>query len=451
MSKIKKKKQDILYGSSILFDKQMKLDTRTEYMLKNIKFNATHKYLHTAKPSVSSQELEKKLRSRFLDYRENWKNQPNKIMRNELFGKKLKANYIRPLCLDIEIASICDLACGFCYREYLATPDKIIKPKLYYKLIDQAAELKIPSVKLNWRGEPLLHPKIGDFIRYAKQKGILEVIINTNATNLTLQMSKDLIDAGLDYMIYSFDGGSKETYEKMRPGRFKKNSFEKVYNNIVNFSKIKKEKGALFPRTKIQMILTEDTFNEQEAFFSLFKNYVDEVTVTQYSERGGNFNDLSIEDKIQYKKLIEKFKLNENAPYLKDSDGNLKVSVNRKPCEQPFQRLMVTYDGRVAMCCFDWGAMHTIGYVDDMSFKDLDQDKKDVLNKVENKHKGFELMSFIKMPPKFNIPEKKVSTLIEIWTGKELEKVHQKHAMNLVNDIKICKGCSFKDTYEWKK
>ena len=137
MSKIKKKKQDILYGSSILFDKQMKLDTRTEYLLKHIKFNASHKYLHSAKPSISSQELEKKLGRRFLDYRENWKKQPNKIIKNKLFGEKLKANNIRPLCLDIEIASICDLACGFCYREYLATPDKIIKPKLYYKLIDQ--------------------------------------------------------------------------------------------------------------------------------------------------------------------------------------------------------------------------------------------------------------------------------------------------------------------------
>ena len=52
-------------------------------------------------------------------------------------------------------------------------------------------------------------------------------------------------------------------------------------------------------------------------------------------------------------------------------------------------------------------------------------------------------MSFIKMPPKFNIPEKKVSTLIEIWTEKELEKVHQKHALNLVNDVKICKGMHF--------
>ena len=54
-----------------------------------------------------------------------------------------------------------------------------------------------------------------------QKKGILEVIINTNATSLT-KKSEELIDSGLDYIIYSFDGGSKATYEKMRPGRFKK-------------------------------------------------------------------------------------------------------------------------------------------------------------------------------------------------------------------------------------
>ena len=27
-------------------------------------------------------------------------------------------------------------------------------------------------------------------------------------------------------MIYSFDGGTKDTYEKMRPGRFGKNNFD---------------------------------------------------------------------------------------------------------------------------------------------------------------------------------------------------------------------------------
>ena len=41
-------------------------------------------------------------------------------------------------------------------------------------LINQAAELKVPSIKFNWRGEPLLHPKLFDYIKYAKEKGILE-------------------------------------------------------------------------------------------------------------------------------------------------------------------------------------------------------------------------------------------------------------------------------------
>ena len=38
-------------------------------------------------------------------------------------------------------------------------------------------------------------------------------------------MAKKIINSGLDLMIYSFDGGSKKSYEKMRPGRFKKNNF----------------------------------------------------------------------------------------------------------------------------------------------------------------------------------------------------------------------------------
>ena len=41
-----------------------------------------------------------------------------------------------------------------------------------------------------------------------------------------------------------------------------------------------------------------------------------------------------------------------------DGNGKIKISKGRKPCNQIFQRLMVTYDGRVAMCCMDWGAQH---------------------------------------------------------------------------------------------
>ena len=42
-----------------------------------------------------------------------------------------------------------------------------------------------------------------------QKKGILETMINTNATKLNEEMSEKLIKSGLDIMIYSFDGGTK--------------------------------------------------------------------------------------------------------------------------------------------------------------------------------------------------------------------------------------------------
>ena len=61
---------------------------------------------------------------------------------------EMREKGILPLCIDIETAAVCDLACPFCFREYYATPDKLINADFCYNLIDQAAELKVPSIKL---------------------------------------------------------------------------------------------------------------------------------------------------------------------------------------------------------------------------------------------------------------------------------------------------------------
>ena len=53
---------------------------------------------------------------------------------------------------------------------------------------------------------------------------------------------------------------------------------------------------------------------------------------------------------------------------MKDLDGNISISKERLPCEQPFQRMLITYEGRVSMCCYDWGATHPVGYVDKKTF-----------------------------------------------------------------------------------
>ena len=263
---------------------------KDEYMILHMSHNLSYKY---ALEKESKVNLLKKFKSKFKKYREDWNLQPERCIQEKTLGAQMKNQKIIPLCVDIEIASICDLACPFCYREFIVTPDKIIDEKLCYDLIDQAADMGVPSMKFNWRGEPLLNPKIYDYINYAKKKGIIETIINTNATNLTESNSKRLINSGLDLMIYSFDGGTKKTYEKMRPGRFSQNSFEKVYNNIKNFKRTRDELGSKFPFTKIQMILTKDTINEVNEFVNNFGDIVDNVSVNQYTERGGDIKDLN--------------------------------------------------------------------------------------------------------------------------------------------------------------
>ena len=113
------------------------------------------------------------------------------------------------------------------------------------------------------------------------------------------------------------------------------------------------------------------------------------------------------------------------------------------------QRMMVTFDGKVGMCCHDWGAKHCIGYLDKKAFKD--DSLKDVEKKITQNKKGFELLSKAKMPKNYNSPDKKVSALKEIWNGDELNKVRKLHSMNKVNDVEICKGCTFKNSYNGKK
>lgn len=251
MTNVKYRSNGILYGSSRISSTMPKIEqSREGLMVELMDENSALQYFIKIF-NGSKEKAVKHCRDRYIQYRRLWKNQIDHYASAIKIDKNNVQNFL-PLCIDIEVASICDLACKFCYREVLPTPDKIMSMELFRQIADQASALGIPSAKLNWRGEPLMNPHLPEMVRYLKNKGFLEVIINTNATHLTQEMSEKLIEAGLDLMIYSFDGGTKETYEKNRPGRFKTNNFENVYSNIRNFSQVRKDKKRIFlePRSR---------------------------------------------------------------------------------------------------------------------------------------------------------------------------------------------------------
>lgn len=419
---------------------------RVAYVLEHMAENKA--YLHARDEAAGDADgsLLEQFRQRFRWYRDGWRALPRQAMQNGT-----AAPVHPPLCIDIETAAVCDLACPFCFRQLVATPDKIIDPDLCFAVIDQAAALGVPSIKFNWRGEPLLHPRLPDFVAHAKKRGILECIVNTNATKLDEAMARRLIESGIDLMIYSFDGGSKESYERMRPGRFQANSFDDVYANIRRFAAIRAEMGAAFPVTRIQMILTEETFGERDSFFELFTPYVDDVALKQYTERGGGISDLDGATRDRFASACATLGLPEQSPYMREGDGALFVATGRMPCEQPFQRLLVTYDGRVGMCCYDWGAQHPVGYVSDMAIANGESEYDKVMEKIQGGAKGFEAMAKVVKPKNYGAAPLAIDTLADIWRGSEITGVRQSHCDGNLEDVEICRACPFKETYRWTR
>lgn len=130
----------------------------------------------------------------YEQYREDWERFPREGIVSDF-----------PLHIDIELTNRCSEQCRMCpFHGPDATnkrPPQDMDFELYKKIIDEGVEKGLCSIKLNFSGEPLLYIKLPEAIKYAKDRGILDVQINTNATLFTINKLKKMIKAGLDLMI----------------------------------------------------------------------------------------------------------------------------------------------------------------------------------------------------------------------------------------------------------
>ena len=159
------------------------------------------------------------------------------------------------MTLAIESTAKCTLFCPMCPRENIYFPPKDMELAVFKKIIDEGKDYLEFAVPYGV-GEPLLNPEIYDMLAYCRSVGV-PAGISTNATTLTEDASRRLIASGLDYIIFAFDGATRETYEKYRKG----GDFAKVRNNIRGFLKVKKEmESRIF--CIVQMVRLKDNQHE---------------------------------------------------------------------------------------------------------------------------------------------------------------------------------------------
>lgn len=205
----------------------------------------------------------------YIEYRRKWEENP----RNHVLGDF-------PLDLDIESTSRCNLRCTFCDKLPLLQKGQKgdIDFALFTKIIDEGAEHRLCAVKLSYRGEPLMHPRISEMVYYAKKHNVLDVYFNTNGMLLTETAARKLIDAGLNRLSVSIEGVEADHYEKHRVGA----KFNVVKKNLETMLNLKKKLNVTYPKIRIQSV--QSLIMDQAQYISYWKPFCDEVATVEYND-----------------------------------------------------------------------------------------------------------------------------------------------------------------------
>src|SRR5260370_3600183 len=110
---------------------------------------------------------------------------------------------------------------------------------------------------LHGLGEPLLNKDLPRMIAHLKARGVY-VLFNTNATLLTSEWSRALIESGLDELRCSIDGADPRTYARIRGAPL----LHKIIKNLTTFMRIQKEMASSTPRASIWMTSMKENIAE---------------------------------------------------------------------------------------------------------------------------------------------------------------------------------------------
>ncbi len=136
-----------------------------------------------------------------------------------------------PVFANIEITTRCNFKCRYCARTNLDKDSKDMDRETFIRILDLLPHAY--RVTLVGLGEPLLHPRLTEFIEIASSLK-RRVGLVTNASLLDSSISKGLISAGLDSIAFSLDTVNQDVASRVRKGT----DIDRVIDNIRQFIKI---------------------------------------------------------------------------------------------------------------------------------------------------------------------------------------------------------------------
>ena len=262
-----------------------------------------------------------------------------------------------PISVSIEPTTSCNLRCPECpsgLRSF-TRPTGMMEMDLFRKMTDEMKS-HVAYMNFYFQGEPFLHPRLTEMIRYAHEQNIY-TSTSTNAHYLDAEMAKRVVESGLDRMIISIDGTTQETYQAYRVG----GTLSKVIEGTTNIIAAKKQMKSRTPEIVFQFLVVKPNEHQVEDVKRLATELgVDDVvlkTAQVYEYENGN-------------ELIPTN--DEYSRYRKTSSGKWELKNKLEDhCWKMWHSCVITWDGNVVPCCFDKDAQHKLGSLKTFSLKEI--------------------------------------------------------------------------------
>lgn len=276
----------------------------------------------------------------------------NKVLRKADMAAKNSHMLSSPNTLQMEPTTRCNLRCRYCISPVWDRRGIDMSFDDFKKMVDQFPCLT--SVLMQGIGEPLLCKDLFLMIDYCKKKRIRTSTI-TNATLMDDKMAQRLADSGLEYILVSMDGASKETFESIRVGA----SFERVVENLKRFVAAKKRRK--YPKLIINYTCNKNNIRELPDAVRLAKEigadgldawglhyWVDEDFKARFSNESAAVDPQDSVETIREAIRVAGDLGIQLRVYGLDSSG--KFAENTGRCTRLFGSFFVTADGYVTTC-----------------------------------------------------------------------------------------------------
>lgn len=243
-----------------------------------------------------------------------------------------------PFLVDIELTNACNMRCIFCVQQTMKRPKGMMEWDVFRKVIDECGTHRTP-VRFIRLGEPFLHKDILKFGQYVKSKD-LPLHITNNGLAITEEHMRQLIDTGVDSLIFSFQGATKEQYAIMR----NTDRYDELKQNVLRLIELRG--GNPKPFIHISSTMTDESPAEVRAFVDYWGQRVDSVGIGKT-----NLSRLLLEDVKSTAVVQQLEKLQEHET----------ISKEYRRCGEVYQKLSVDWDGKITCCCSDYDNLMTLG------------------------------------------------------------------------------------------